>query len=69
MLLYVGPVIFFIRALFACFGNELHALFCDIVKVRDFYVCTVFQNVNGILSVVTGCCDELILKMQQLNKM
>ena len=69
VLLYVDPVIFFIRALFACFGNDLYALFCGIVKVRDFYVCTVFQNVNGILSIVTGCRDELILKMQQLNKM
>ena len=69
VLLYVLTVVFFIRALFACFGNDLYALFCDIVKVRDFYVCIVFQNVNGILSIVTGRCDELILKMQQLNKM
>ena len=52
--------LFFIRALFACLCNNLYALSCNIVKVRDFYVRSVFQNVNGILSVVTGCCDELI---------
>ena len=60
VLLYVGPVIFFIPSLFSCLCNDLYALSCDIVKVRDLYVCTVFQNVNGILSMLTGCCDELI---------
>ena len=58
--MYGLTVVFFILPLFTCLCNNLYALSCDIVKVRDFYICTVFQNVNGILSIVTGCCDELI---------
>ena len=59
-MLYILTVVFFIGSLFSCLFNNLHALFGYVVKVRYFYVCTVFQNVNGILSVVLGRCDKLI---------
>ena len=58
--LHVLSVVFFIMPLFTRLFDDLYALFLDVVEVRYFYVRSIFEDVNGIFSVVAGGCGELV---------
>ncbi|MCI5666404.1 MAG: hypothetical protein MR353_06530, partial [Spirochaetia bacterium] len=42
------------------FCDYLHGLFLDVVEVRNFHFCRIFEYVNCILSVISGCRSKLI---------
>jgi len=46
--------------LFTRLFDDLYALFFDVVEVRYFYMRSIFEDVNGVFSVVAGGCGELV---------
>lgn len=58
--LHVLSVVFFIMPLFTRLFDDLYALFFDVVEVRYFYMRSIFEDVNGVFSVVAGGCGELV---------
>ena len=58
--LHVLTVVFFIVSLFTRLFDDLYALSLDVVEVCYFYTCAVFEDVDGVFSVVAGGCGELV---------
>ncbi len=53
-------VVFFIVPLFTRLFDDLYALSLDVVEVRYFYTCAVFEDMDSVFSVVAGGCGELV---------
>ena len=58
--LYISSIIFYIDSFLPLFCDYLHGLFLDVVEVRNFHFCRIFEYVNCILSVISGCRSKLI---------
>ena len=40
--------------------DDLYALSLDVVEVCYFYTCSIFEDMDGVFSVVAGGCGELV---------